>query len=235
MSGIASKAALSSHRDEEVYFPFLDSLPLPVWLADERGRCKFLNRTGLAFLGKTHEQILTEGWEGFVHPEDVARMAARFADPPEAPPRQQIEFRMRNGKGDYRWFLCTLTPSRDHSGTISGCTGYSIDISDFKSAAESLYRSETRYRQLFDSNLIGVMYTSVSGGILDANHKFLEMVGYSEEDVQAGRFALDRYHSCRNIRPQSRIETQRSCEQPAYSSRLKRNIFARTVPGFLSS
>jgi PAS domain S-box-containing protein len=187
MSGIAPKAALSSHRDEEVYFSFLDSLPVPVWLADERGRCKFLNRTGLAFLGKTHEQILTEGWEGFVHPEDVSCIAAHSAGLTEAASRRQIEFRMRSVNGDYRWFLCTLAPARDQSGRISGCTGYSIDISDFKSAAESLYRSETRYRQLFDSNLIGVMYTSVSGGILDANHKFLEMVGYSTEDVQAGR------------------------------------------------
>jgi PAS domain S-box-containing protein len=184
---IAPKAALSSHRDEEAYAAFLDSLPVPVWLSNERGQCKFLNRTGLAFLGQTYEEILTEGWEGFVHPEDVPCIAAHSASLPEAASRRQVEFRMRSGNGGYRWFLCTLAPTRDPSGRNSGCIGYSIDISDFKSAAESLYRSETRYRQLFDSNLIGVMYTSVSGGILDANQKFLEMVGYSEEDVQAGR------------------------------------------------
>src|SRR6202007_1685591 len=126
MSGIAPKAALSSHSDEEAYLAFLDSLPVPVWLADEPGRGKFLNRTGLAFLGKTHEQILREGGEGFVHPED----AAHFAEPPEAASRRQIEFRMRSRNGDYRWFLCTLAPARDQSGRISGCTGYSIDISD---------------------------------------------------------------------------------------------------------
>jgi PAS domain S-box-containing protein len=178
---------LYTRRDDEAYLAFLDSLPVPVWLADERGQCKFLNRVLLAFLGRTDAEILSEGWEGFVHPEDTASLAAHFDGLAGTASRRQIELRMRSASGDYRWFLCTLAPAHNHSDRVSGCTGYSIDISDFKSAAESLYRNETRYRQLFDSNLIGVMYTNVSGGILDANRKFLETVGYSAEDVQAGR------------------------------------------------
>ena len=88
---------------------------------------------------------------------------------------------------EYHWFLCALAPRQDGSGRFSGSVGYLADISGFKKTTESFFRTETRYRQLFDSNLICAMYTSVEGEILEANHKFLEMVGYSANDIKAGR------------------------------------------------
>src|SRR5277367_527635 len=155
---------------DESYLAFLDSVPVPVWLTHVRGHCKFLNRALLALLEKSLEQALSEGWQGFEHPDDLPSISGHTG----IDSRRQLEIRMRTGTGDYRWFLCTVAPVHDYSGQICCCTGYLIDISEFKGTGESLYRIETRYRQLFDSNLIGVMYTSVSGGILDANRKFLE-------------------------------------------------------------
>jgi PAS domain S-box-containing protein len=179
---------LHSYREENAYLAFLDALPLPAWLADSRGQCRFQNKAGLAFLGKAQDQVCTEGWAGFVHPDDIHSLTELSAILPQASSQRQIEFRMRSSNGDYRWFRSTLAPACDQLGHIFGCyAGYSIDISDFKKAADSLYRTDTRYRELFDSNLIGVMYTSLVGAVLDANHKFLEMVGYSAEDVRAGR------------------------------------------------
>ena len=170
-----------------MYFASLNSLPFPVWAANRHGSCTFHNQACLAFLGKTQEDIITEDWAGFVHPDDIANLTDQLASLAHSSSPRQIEFRMRSSAGDYRWFLCTLAPRYDGSGRISGCIGYSADISSFKRTTEAFFHSETRYRQLFDSNLIGAMYTSVSGGILDANEKFIEMVGYSASDIKAGR------------------------------------------------
>jgi len=170
-----------------MYFASLNSLPFPVWAANRHGSCTFHNQACLAFLGKTQEDIITEDWAGFVHPDDIANLTDQLASLAHSSSPRQIEFRMRSSAGDYRWFLCTLAPRYDGSGRISGCVGYSADISSFKRTTEAFFHSETRYRQLFDSNLIGAMYTSVSGGILDANEKFIEMVGYSASDIKAGR------------------------------------------------
>ncbi|MGA8145517.1 MAG: PAS domain S-box protein, partial [Candidatus Acidiferrales bacterium] len=101
--------------------------------------------------------------------------------------RQQFELRVRNIGGDYRWFHSTTVPALDTTGRLTGYVCYSVDISESKQAAEILRRSETRYRQLFDSNLIGVMYTSIDGAILDANDHFLEMTGYSTDDLKSGK------------------------------------------------
>ena len=170
-----------------MYFASLNSLPFPVWAANRHGSCTFHNQACLAFLGKTQEDIITEDWAGFVHPDDIANLTDQLASLAHSSSPRQIEFRMRSSAGDYRWFLCTLAPRYDGSGRISGCVGYSADISSFKRTTEAFFHSETRYRQLFDSNLIGAMYTNVSGGILDANEKFIEMVGYSASDIKAGR------------------------------------------------
>ena len=191
MSVVGLKTAWTGDGDEKAYLAFLDSLPFPIWLADERARCIFQNKAGLEFLGKNREDISQEGWAGFVHPDDQANLAHHLASQADASSPRQIELRLRNRAAEYRWFLCTLTPRHDGLGRFSGSVGYSANISAFKKTTESFFYSETRYRQLFASNLIGAMYTSVEGGILDANQKFLEMVGYSASDIKAGLRWID--------------------------------------------
>ncbi|WP_256874993.1 PAS domain S-box protein [Nostoc sp. C052] len=47
--------------------------------------------------------------------------------------------------------------------------------------------SEARFRRLVESNIIGVIVANMDGAIAEANDVFLEMVGYSREDLLAGR------------------------------------------------
>src|SRR6185437_1233082 len=47
--------------------------------------------------------------------------------------------------------------------------------------------AESRFRRLWDSNIIGVMYATAGGTITGANDAMLRMIGYSHEDVDAGR------------------------------------------------
>ncbi|MCP3460618.1 trifunctional serine/threonine-protein kinase/ATP-binding protein/sensor histidine kinase [Bradyrhizobium sp. CCGUVB23] len=54
-----------------------------------------------------------------------------------------------------------------------------------------LYRDvqerETKIRRLVDANIIGIFIFSDEGEIIEANHAFLEIVGYDREDLVAGR------------------------------------------------
>jgi PAS domain S-box-containing protein len=50
-----------------------------------------------------------------------------------------------------------------------------------------LAERETKIRRLFDSNIIGIVTFDFEGGFIDANDAFLGMVGYSREDLAAGR------------------------------------------------
>ncbi|HEY9608577.1 ATP-binding protein, partial [Allocoleopsis sp.] len=61
-----------------------------------------------------------------------------------------------------------------------------------KRAEEALRHSEAKFRRLFDANIVGITFPDLSGNILEANDAFLGMVGYTREDLRAGRVRWDR-------------------------------------------
>jgi PAS domain S-box-containing protein len=54
-------------------------------------------------------------------------------------------------------------------------------------AEEELRASESRFRSIFDSNIIGIIFGDIYGHIRVANQNFLEMIGYSTEELFAGK------------------------------------------------
>ena len=61
------------------------------------------------------------------------------------------------------------------------------DQTERKQAELALQKSETRFRRVFESNIVGMMFTDFNGQITDANDRFLELLGYSREDLIAKR------------------------------------------------
>jgi PAS domain S-box-containing protein len=55
-----------------------------------------------------------------------------------------------------------------------------------KQAEEALREREARIRRLVESNIIGVFFWDLAGGITEANDAFLETVGYSRQDLLSG-------------------------------------------------
>jgi PAS domain S-box-containing protein len=52
--------------------------------------------------------------------------------------------------------------------------------------------SHARIRRLVESSIIGIVFWNLSGGITDANEAFLEMVGYSRQDLLSGEVNWER-------------------------------------------
>ncbi|MGB3266990.1 MAG: PAS domain S-box protein [Microcoleus sp.] len=68
----------------------------------------------------------------------------------------------------------------------SGWSAYIQDVSDRKEAEFALKASQEKLRMLAESNLIGILFGDVDGGISEANDEFLRMVGYTREQLQRG-------------------------------------------------
>jgi AraC-like DNA-binding protein len=56
-----------------------------------------------------------------------------------------------------------------------------------KRAEELAHGSEAKFRQLVDSNIVGISIWDLDGRVLEANDAFLCIVGYERDDVLSGR------------------------------------------------
>lgn len=76
-------------------------------------------------------------------------------------------------------YLSVNYPMEDFNKVIYGL----LDITDLRSSIFALRDSETRYRTMFDTNRLGVIYSNINNNIVRFNPAFQEMFGYSNQEL----------------------------------------------------
>jgi two-component system cell cycle sensor histidine kinase/response regulator CckA len=74
-----------------------------------------------------------------------------------------------------------------HSQDTLFFTAYIRDLTERQRAAQALRESEARFKHLAESGIIGIVISDTHGNIHEANQAFLGIVGFSQDDVAAGR------------------------------------------------
>ncbi len=69
------------------------------------------------------------------------------------------------------------------AGEFQGVESVVRDITARKRVEEALRRGERRFRSIFENAAIGMARVAVDGKILQANRRFCEIVGYSDEEI----------------------------------------------------
>ncbi|MFZ2493172.1 MAG: ATP-binding protein [Thermoanaerobaculia bacterium] len=101
------------------------------------------------------------------------------------PVRYDTEIRVA---GDRRMTIdFMIAPIYDDLGRLAHLVPSAIDITARLEAEAARARSESRLQRFADANLVGFMTAHVEGAITEANDAFLEMIGYSRDDVREGR------------------------------------------------
>ncbi|WLT39992.1 PAS domain S-box protein [Synechocystis sp. B12] len=106
-----------------------------------------------------------------------------------------------------------------------------MDISDRKTAEIALRQSEARFRNLFESNIVGMFFASIQGEILDANDRFLRMIGFTRQELDLGLVHWDRLTPSNTTKRIKKLLPVCGIMKP--QSLGKRNITARMVVAFL--
>lgn len=60
------------------------------------------------------------------------------------------------------------------------------ELAEGRRTEQELRRSESRFRSVYDSAMIGIMFCDLNGKITGANNAFLELLGYSGGDLDRG-------------------------------------------------
>jgi two-component system, cell cycle sensor histidine kinase and response regulator CckA len=83
-------------------------------------------------------------------------------------------------------FPVELTVVRTRSDGPPAFTAYIRDLTEIRRAAAALEVSEARFKHLADSGILGILVGDTLGNVHDANDAFLEIVGYSKEELLRG-------------------------------------------------
>jgi PAS domain S-box-containing protein len=80
----------------------------------------------------------------------------------------------------------SVSPIRDGQGAVTGAWTVARDVTQQKRAEQALRASEERFRRVAESGMIGVAHWDIDGRVTFANQTFLQMIGYTEADLEAG-------------------------------------------------
>lgn len=116
-----------------------EALPNLVWIADERGRIKYVNSRWLEYTGFSADRLSEKrsAPKGIVHPDDLQRTWDLWQRSLRSGVPYEISYRLRSAKtGEYRWFLARAVPVFDDEGNVVEWAGAATDIDEQVRASE---------------------------------------------------------------------------------------------------
>src|SRR5207237_2789091 len=95
-------------------------------------------------------------WAPFQHPDDLEPVTHAITKAIQNSQPYEMEHRMRNKDGEYRWVLSQAIPAYDAPGKVFAYVGSSIDIHEAKIDRQALVESDARFRALADDSPVFV-------------------------------------------------------------------------------
>ncbi len=173
-------------------FALIDSLleasPLGMCFFDRSMRYIRINQVLAEINGLPAQQHLGQDFRQLL-PEVAAKFAPvvqQVLDTGEPILNLEISGEPAGKPGELRYWLGNYYPVKDGSGEILGAGIILTDITAAKQTEIALQESETRFRSVVESQMIGIGFWDIDGQVTDANDALLEMIGASREELVAG-------------------------------------------------
>lgn len=186
------QSELQIRQSQENYESLVNTIDGIVWEADAHSMAfTLVSQQIKRILGYSPSAWLQDPavFHRQVHPDDRTRVISSRRSAAAAPGEHRLEYRVLRPDGSIVWLQDSITVLADKTapGRPAKLRGIMVDITDRKRAEAALQQSEARFRRVVDSNLIGIYFWDVTGKVLEANDAFLRMLGYTREELEAGR------------------------------------------------
>ncbi|MGK7919355.1 MAG: EAL domain-containing protein [Trichodesmium sp.] len=123
-------------------------------------------------------------WQNSIHPEDIAKIKEviqKFA----LGENFEVEYRIQDAQKNWHWFF-DRSISRQLENDEIIIEGLAIDITDRKQIEAELTEAKELYQTILNQTLEGFWIVDVqdkSGRILEVNHAYCQMIGYTREEL----------------------------------------------------
>jgi PAS domain S-box-containing protein len=184
------RAEEALRASENRYRRMIETTSHGVWIASPEGITTFANACMARMLGCDVSDVVGRPIFEFMEPagreEAVARLERRRAGLVE-----EGEILLVRKDGGRIAVSVVSIPIYDAAGNYEGPIAMVTDITERRRAQEQLRASEARFSRLAESGIIGIAFADVNGNLHDANDTYIEMFGYTREDLAAGRMRWD--------------------------------------------
>jgi two-component system cell cycle sensor histidine kinase/response regulator CckA len=171
-------------RSEERFRALVEESPDVIELLDAQANIGYVGPAATRILGYSPEELVGHNGFGFVHPDDLQRVKAAFAELVANPAKNLlIEYRNRHKDGSWR-FLEANGANRLSDPGVGAIIGHFRVISERKVREEALRRAEEKYQLLEEqyrqSQKMEAIGKLAAGVAHDFNNLLTVIVGYSE-------------------------------------------------------
>jgi signal transduction histidine kinase len=122
----------------------LEGIPQIAWTAGVTGETTYLNHRWFDYVGEnvlTPEQIASR-----IHPDDLPASFQRWQHALDTEQPLELECRILNQVGEYRWMLGRALPSRNEQGEVIQWIGTYTDIHEYRLAQERVAQAQHMLR-----------------------------------------------------------------------------------------
>ncbi|AFY84739.1 hybrid sensor histidine kinase/response regulator [Oscillatoria acuminata] len=173
------------HRQEQLFKSLADHAPDGIARFDRHLRHVYLNQAVEKGLGIPAEAILGKTHQELEIPEAIAslyqqQLSQTFATGCEC----LFEYQFQGSDG-MRFFQTKVFPELTAEGSVEFVLSISRDITEYKRVEQAFQKTESRFRRIFESNMIGMGFWDVTGQITAANDAMLKMLGYTREEFES--------------------------------------------------
>lgn len=145
----------------------------------------FANPSAAKLLGAANPRELTgKPVEGFIHPDYVTSAAGRAAQLEKGEVTALTEEKIVRLDGSEIDVEITSMPLLYNQ--MPAVQNIARDITERKQSERMLRESESKFRSVFESSIIGIIFWHVDGSVTDANDTYLDIIGYTREELLAG-------------------------------------------------
>jgi len=202
------KQAVEALREsEEKWRSLVETAPCVIMTVQRDGTIQFLNRPVGNFTPEN--TIGTKVWD-YVPPDhhSVMRKAIEHIFQTGLPIGYEILGAGPEGPTS-AWYMTQLGPILK-DGQVIAVTMASTDITEIKKVHEELLESEEKYRTLFENSRDAIFITTRKGEFIDFNQSFLDLFGYTEEEIKKSN-SIERYaHPNDRVTFKKYVEEKRS-------------------------
>ena len=123
-------------------------------------------------------------WMSKIHPDDVKGVEEGLYRAINSGEKQwTAEYRFLKADNTYATILDRGSILADEFNVPYRMVGSVIDITRLVEAEQRISRSEDRFKKVFASNMIGMLFCDADGRIIEANDAYLDMIGYTKDEL----------------------------------------------------